>query len=383
MARSSIQNRQEAERRRIAAFENSLRHVSSARRPAPNFEKAISEAKKGFETLAVRDAWNWHPKLKTRDPVRLRLAAARYLFAIYPVPSPLEQIWRETDGLSSGEITLRKRWYIAVARGDSLYKAGAGNWLSRKEVHSFLTAPDNLTFEEAFWYAVATSYTPERDNALRIARSRIAETPREAMFFWREAARFFAVNPTTREEIDDFSDFLAAQMQRDARYSLKGRTLASLRRQMQEWHTDLIEVARIQAMRLRAQQRNRKAAEDPDRWAGAQIENWSWQPNSKDARRRGETYVIVQLVTADALVLESRVMRHCVSTYARKCVTGQASIWSLRRVVKGDVDRLLTIELDRRRRAVQVRGNANRVATTDEHQLLARWAKARGITLLQ
>jgi PcfJ-like protein len=383
MARSSIQYRQEAERQRIAYYEASLRLVSATRRPAPDFETAIAEAKKGFENLIVRDAWDWAPRLKTRDAARLRLAAARYLFARYPVPAHLERIWRESDGLSAREVKLRKRWYVAAARGDSLYKASAFNWLSRKEVHVFLNAPGDLTFDEAFWYAVAKSYTQDQGVALRIARSGIAMARRSAMAFWREAARFFAVNPTTREEIDDISDFLAAQLQRDVGYSLKGRTLASLRRQMRDWHRDLLDVARIEALQRRAQQGNGRASAVPDRWAGAEIENWSWQPNGKDARRRGEAFVVVQLVTAEALVIESRVMRHCVLAYARKCVCGMASIWSLRRVVKGDTDRLLTIELDRQHRAVQVRGFANRVATGEELQLLARWSKARGIALLQ
>ncbi len=64
-----------------------------------------------------------------------------------------------------------------------------------------------------------------------------------------------------------------------------------------------------------------------------------------------------------------------------KCIAGYASIWSLRRRVPGKVDRLLTIELDRQHRAVQVRGFANRLATADEKQVLGRWATARGVTV--
>ncbi len=42
---------------------------------------------------------------------------------------------------------------------------------------------------------------------------------------------------------------------------------------------------------------------------------------------------------------------------------------------------MLTIELDQRARAVQVRGFANRSASPEERKLLERWAKARGIEL--
>ena len=92
-------------------------------------------------------------------------------------------------------------------------------------------------------------------------------------------------------------------------------------------------------------------------------------------------FVVRQLKQAEDLVMESRAMRHCVSTYALKCIAGHASIWSLRRCTKNSVDRLLTIEVDQLGQAIQVRGFANRLANADERNVLERWAKARGITL--
>ncbi len=92
--------------------------------------------------------------------------------------------------------------------------------------------------------------------------------------------------------------------------------------------------------------------------------------------------MVVQLRTAAALVAEMRAMRHCVSTYAAKCIAGQSSIWSLRRRAAGDTQRLLTIELDRQNRAIRIRGFANRTPRPEERELLERWAAARGIHLL-
>jgi hypothetical protein len=94
-----------------------------------------------------------------------------------------------------------------------------------------------------------------------------------------------------------------------------------------------------------------------------------------------ERYLVRQLKQAEDLVSESRAMRHCVWSYAGNCIAGHASIWSLKRCTKGHIDRLLTIELDARGRAVQVRGLANRVAHPDERRVLERWAKARGVEL--
>ncbi len=382
MARSMIERRRQAERERIEAYEATLRRVGARTRETPDFARAIAEARRGLADEAVRPGHLWQPKMKTRDPARLRLAAARHLFATYRVPAPLERVWIGTDGLDPAEIALRKRWYVIVARGGSLYREAAREWLTRKEVHAFLNPPGDLGFEEAFWQAITRSYTEDAGVALRIARSKIARTPRAELAFWREVARFFAVNPVPLTQIDDLCDFLSDQHRRDRGWSLKGRTLASLERLSLEWHRDIAAIARIEAVRRRhAHPAARQQGVEGGRWKGAALEDWTWRPTAKERSLGKHHYAVVQLTSAEELVAESRAMRHCVWTYASKCITGNATIWSLRRIGAGGREPLLTIELDRQHRAVQVRGFANRVALPDEMKVLERWAKARGITL--
>jgi hypothetical protein len=347
----------------------------------PDFDKAIEEAERGFEGLVVRDPQTWRPQMKTRDAARLRLAAARHLFARYPVPDMLEHIWIDDTGLVADEVRLRRQWYVTAARGASLYKAGACAWLTRKEVHAFLHPSAGLGFDEAFWEAVARSYAGDAGMALRIARSKIARAPRGEVAFWRGVVRFFCANPAPGETIDDLCDYLAECRRRDPDYSLEGRTLPALIRRMHEWHHDIAAIERIEAMRRRAHGRGAHSWAADAAWSGSPLADWEWVPSSKDAKAKGERFVVRQLKQAEDLVMESRAMRHCVSTYAGKCIAGHASIWSLRRCTKDRIDRLLTIEVDPQHRAVQVRGLGNRLAHADEHHVIERWAKARGITL--
>lgn len=380
MARSMIQRRQDAERERTEIYEATLRDVVRQPRPAPDFRRALEEAERGFAGLAVRDAQAWHPQMKTRDPARLRLAAARHLFALYPVPAALERIWVDDTGLGADEVRLRRHWYIVAAKGGSLYKAGASMWLTRKEVHAFLNPPVDLGFDEVIWQAIAHSHARDPALALRIARSKIARTARSELPFWRGVARFFCANPVPTETIDDLCDYIAECRRHDASYSLDGRTLSSLNRRMHEWHRDIAAIERIEAIRRRARGRGATTPVDAT-WSGSALADWEWAPSSKDAKAKGERFVVRQLKSAEDLVMESRAMRHCVSSYAAKCIAGQASIWALRRCTKDSVDRLLTIEVDKQDRAVQVRGLANRLAHAHERQVLERWAKARGIAL--
>lgn len=383
MARSNIRRRQEAERQRNSVYDATLRRVCTVARPAPNIQRAIEEAHRGLG-LAVRDAASWRPKLKTRDPGRLRLAAARHLFALYPVPSSLERIWLDSGGLDADEVMLRKSWYVAAAGGGSLFKAGASQWLSRKEVHWFLNPPAELGFEEAFWQAIARGLTEDIGLALRIARSKIARSPRDDIAFWREAARFFCLNPVPLNEIEDLCDFLVACREQNGGYGLKGRSLNALRRAMGEWHHDLAAVRQIEVRRqaaLRARLRDGEILPDNGSWKGSVLTDWSWQPSAAADSARKVEFFVTQLKTAAELVAESRAMHHCVWSYAGKCIAGNASIWSVRRQAPGRSDRLLTVEVDRQNRAVQIRGFANRLANADEQAVLARWAKARGIYL--
>jgi hypothetical protein len=382
MKHSTIQRRQDAERERIELCDAALRRVMRRARPAPDFGNALEEAARGFSGEVERDPGSWRPQMKTRDAARLRLAAARHLFALYPVPATLERIWIDDTGLSPEEVRLRRQWYVTAARGGSLYKAGASTWLTRKEVHAFLNPSPGLSFHEAFWEAVARSYATDAAMALRIARSKIARVPRGEIDFWRSVVRFFCANPAPLETIDDLCDYLAECLRQDPHYSLDGRTLPALIRRMHEWHRDIAAIERIEAIRRRAHGRTAHTWAADAAWSGSPLGDWEWVPSSRDAKAKGERFVVKQLKQAEDLVMESRDMRHCVWTYAGKCIAGHASIWSLRRCAKDRIDRLLTIEVDQQCRAVQVRGFANRLALADERNVLERWAKARGITLL-
>ncbi len=381
MKRSMIQRRQDAERERIELCDAALRRVVRRARLPPDFGRAIEEAERGFSGEVVRDPQSWHPQMKSRDPARLRLAAARHLFALYPVPATLERIWIDDAGLGADEVRLRRQWYVTAARGGSLYKAGASNWLTRKDVHAFLHPSAGLGFDEAFWEAIARSYADDAAAALRIARSKIARAPRGEIEFWRSVVRFFCVSAAQLETIDDLCDFLAECRRRDPDYSLEGRTLPALTRRMHEWHHDIAAIERIEAMRRRVHGRNAHSWAADAAWSGSPLADWEWVPSSKDAKAKGERFVIRQLKQAEDLVMESRAMRHCVSTYAGKCIVGKASIWSLRRCTKDRIDRLLTIEVDPQHRAIQVRGLGNRLAHEEERNVIERWAKARAITL--
>ncbi len=365
--------------------------------------QALAAALEGHEDRVRRPAADWRPPKGLRDHGKLTLHAARHLYTRYPVPVHLEEVWlrppatalaaenaarhvyfrypvpaypdeawlRAAANAFAAENAERKRWYLAVAQGRSLYDV-ARDVLSRAETHLFVTLSGFTCFDRALWTAVALGYGADDELARCIGASRISRLQSDTG--WRrELTQFFANHPATTAEIDDLCDYLCNRRAEDRAFRLEGRTLPALRRQTHEWHA---QIARAHTNYMLQRQAD-KLGSRPVRWQGAQLKNWQWWQ-----QHTSKLYVIRQLHSAQELMEESHAMQHCVATYADRCVAGLSSIWGLLCETDGS-ERLLTIELDQRHRAVQIRGARNRLATPDEMVILRRWARERRVTLQQ
>lgn len=93
---------------------------------------------------------------------------------------------------------------------------------------------------------------------------------------------------------------------------------------------------------------------------------WNWR---LDDPPHG-TWSFIELTSGDDLFEEGRELRHCVASYAGRCVSGYSAIVSIR---YNDVRRI-TIEISpRTRRVVQARGLCNRQANAEELRVLSLW----------
>jgi hypothetical protein len=361
MARSTIERRHDAERERNERYDAILRLPRASKTlDLDAIIDAVLERRRG---QVIRDPLSFRLRMKTKDPGRLALAVARHAFADFPVPSHLEAIWLGREQLEPSELERRKDWYVEVAQGRSLYKSGRTKGvLTKPETHRFLNPTAALGFKEAIWYAIARSYTENTGDALRVARSKVARpnvTP-----FWRDAARFFCLNPIPLGEINDLCDFLEARWRENPHYSLEGRTLRSLRRGMEDWHRELATLKRI----------------GTGRWEGSPLSDWTWTETHDDPHQ-DVTWMVTQIKTGQELAEEGNRMRHCVYSYKHWCELGQRSIWSLKARTRSETKRVLTMEMTSANEVIQIRGFANRLASAAERNVLRRWAIAKGISL--
>lgn len=350
-----------------------------ARAPA-GFDDFSHDLRRKVEMLngyALRSPTEWRCRLKSKSQEKRFLDLVRFCFARYHVPAHLEQVWiggAEGDDFVD-DITLRDgadarrtgapdllRWYLIAAQGGSLYKQEAYPYLSRQECHHFLTAPAGIaSLRQAMWYAVARAQSDDRDAALKVARSKIAGYS-IASSWWKEVARFFARNPATLQEIGDLVDFLFVAKREDAAFTLKGRTLATLRRRTEDWHRTL----------------RRNNAIGGGAWPGSPLPDVDYTTGNDHHRA---IWRFRQIKTGNELFREGERMHHCVASYKFACMQGMISIWSLASEYPiGRKNRGVTMEVTKDGRIVQCRGFANRLPYGNEVTMAKRWANEHGLT---
>ncbi|HLH88605.1 MAG TPA: PcfJ domain-containing protein [Xanthobacteraceae bacterium] len=370
--------RREAERRISAVLEASSR--TDAHPAAPecfaDFKPELREKIASLRGYALRAPEDWRCRIKSRSQERRFIDLVRFTFARFRVAAHLEQAWiEECDddfvdklippdrraGRRKGAPDLR-RWYLAAAQGGSLYRQEASTYLSRQETHHFLTAPREIaSMRQAFWYAVARAHCDRVDVALRIARCKVSSYS-IASTFWKEVARFFARNPLAGDGMDDLADFLFTAKRDDPAFTLKGRTLAVLRRRMDEWHRAL----------------RRKQAVGGGAWTGSPLPDVDYESGSRDKRA---IWRIRQIRTGKELFAEGMRMHHCVAGYKPQCMSGDISIWSMTcEFPIGRMHKGVTMEVTREGRIVQCRGFANRLPQANEVATVKRWAGDHGMT---
>ena len=114
----------------------------------------------------------------------------------------------------------------------------------------------------------------------------------------------------------------------------------------------------------------------------------SWKKHSSikphSLRTKGQRpsegkYQIIELINEIELVKEGTNLRHCVAGYARQCINRSCSIWSLRKVLNGHFQSVVTIEISRNRTIVQMRGRMNSKPSAEEEKIILDWAARQRI----
>ena len=247
--------------------------------------------------------------------------------------------------------------------------------------HHFMQAPADLTVEAALRWGQIHGLGGTGRLARAVIGTRLGTDFRNDDF-WVTVLQFFIANPMLDlAHVGPIIDYIHHQrfVSQDVfvapgiverrgpaqpNLTMKGRSPASLLRQVEAWHRTLAKVEQPRAD-----------------WPPCGIEGFEFV---EGAGRGGNLKIwsITELLSTKALVAEGRTMKHCVATYAHSCAGGLCSIWSLEVETFEGRSKVLTVEVHNATRSIcQARGKCNMLPGDKHRGILRRWAEQAGLKL--
>ncbi len=293
----------------------------------------------------------------------------RFLLAKYPVPLFMDEAWRNDN-------SLHQSWFMHIGKGNNIRTAQKlPVLLTKKMAHYFIKAPDRCTIRGALRWAQVLALGGDQRTAEAVLATRLSTSFKDEDF-WLSVLRFLINSPMLDiEQINPIVDYIWHQRFENQEVHLEnggiqliepaqpnmtmhGRTVASLLRQVHQWHRQL----------------GRETQGGELQWGQSKINGFVFQ-EGQERKNSSKTWRIRELRSSKELNTEGRAMQHCVASYARSCHAGRTSIWTLELQEKTEVAKMLTLEVAQSTKLiVQARGLRNRVATTKELNIIRRWA---------
>jgi len=325
----------------------------------------------------LRSIEDWKPR--THNARRQFASLLRHLFVQYDVPQFFDSVWFTGTSVQTKR---PQQCYIQVARGTNIRKCDLPIPYTTKMSHFFLQAPGDLTFNQALRWGQICGLGGDARLARAVLGTRIGGSF-EHDDFWINVVRWLIANPMLDTTwIGPIADYLHQQRfvpqpvriapgdreqmsPPQPNLSMKGRTPATLLRQVQAWHRRLASDNTYQVAQ----------------WGRSGIEEFQFLEGSERSGNL-KCWTIRELISGKALFVEGRAMRHCVASYASSCARGCSSIWSLEVETNAGRSKVLTVEIRNAARVIcQVRGKANRMPTEKERGILRRWGAKAGLTI--
>ena len=348
----------------------------------------------------IRPIEDWRPG--TRKPQGQFYELARYLFARYPVPGCLNAAWFEAD---PEEAATQQRWYRHVGSGQNIRTAeGLPFRLTKRAAHIFMNSSLRARPLMMLRRAQITALCGDIGNGRAwsiSADERIMG--RDHADFWTGIVHFLLNNPMLERNyigpLVDYIHYTKFEERRipqpdgsvrrappeHPRFAIKARSINKLVCEVDAWHEQLTggEYGHV------------------EEWGPSGIREFAL---TEDNEKLGERihWTIQELRSSALLQVEGRVMHHCVGSYAKRCIAGENSIWSIRfRTDEEEAEQqhVLTFAVDNKKRQVtQARGKCNlqphgtvskkqhrktdntyRAALRESARVMALWRKEEGL----
>jgi len=326
---------------------------------------------------AIRRIFDWQPD-RTQSSHLQYCDLVRHLFTRYRVPK-----W-----LLNSNSTFDLLALIRIGVGGSLRTAWPDIKFSKLMVRALWQVPPAMQRTEAFAWA----YTKTLGGSDELAKVLCSC---DCLFFLNEelrtvVIRFFVrcerdeTTPLLQSEIPDSIKFIRAIKLLPARvllrqrvhfnvgplipdFSLEGRNLRWLRRKMANWQQE--QLAEL----------NPKSSSNTHAWLPSDV-------GGLELIQRNFQWKIFELCSSWRLQYEGRKMHHCVASYGKKCSSGKAAIWTVRRtdMRTNSTRSMATIEVDPNAQTiVQVKSKYNSPPSIATMKIISQWADSASLRIAE
>ena len=299
------------------------------------------------------DIYKWKPCSKSADAQMKELV--NYLFCQYSIPAFMYKAFFEEKD------TIQINWSIHLASGRKVKEMrDVPIPFTQKTGHYFLHAPANYSIAEALRWAQVKALGGDDKLAARVVASWLGNKPYSNEDFWE---RFIQIviqgGMFNLNKLTELIDYVREAKRENAGYHLKGRTLQSLLRQSDEWHSRFVHKSRAATI---------------------------WKPCGIEGVRIERKSCIIkleELTEGKQLAEEGRAMKHCVASYTWYCANGKTAIFSLRKYEAGFVqDIMATIEVNLAlKRIVQAKAKMNKPISDEAKKYMTDWAEKEGLMI--
>jgi hypothetical protein len=327
----------------------------------------------------LRPVETWWPTVQKAWPQFSSLV--QHLLARYPMPPFMTSVWFD---LPQCEALPQHGWYKHLGLGQNIRTAHLPLRFTKAMAYLFTQAPDHYSAVSAVRWAQVRGLGGSEALARAVLGTRLGKML-ENEDFWEGVLHFF-INRRSFDlaQVGPVVDFLQHQRfewregvspdgvfgeQPPPRpnYSMKGRTVASILWQVEDWHRQLGQDTQQPSLS----------------WRHSPYQDFRLVEGS-EALGNMRVWTISELLTSRALFLESHAMRHCVATYGKYCARRQTSIWSMQVENQRGRHRVLTIEVDMAKKMIsQARRKCNRLPQPAERQVLECWAAQEGLKVAE
>ncbi len=363
-----IQNINDAERVTLQYIERKSKLLDG-----PKYSNGV------LSLLQDRDHWikpieTWKPS--SHNPAKQFSSLARFLLCEFDVPLFMDQAYLENQ-------PVYQSWFRHIGQGKNIRTiTSLPIPITKKEAHYFLEAPDHYSIEGAIRWGQIHALEGNERLADAILETRLGREF-DHDDFWQSVLRFFIKNPMLdMAQVNPIVDYVWNQKFANRRvfvergvaqeqppeqpnFSMKGRTVESLLKEVEAWHRRLGK--EVKGGRLQ--------------WEKSPISDFEFIEGNRDSKNM-RIWRIKELVSSNELVAEGRVLKHCGASYAQSCGRGASSIWTMDYQTEDGTEKLLTIEVANQAKLIkQIRGRLNRLATEKEKNIILRWAQKENLKM--